>query len=69
MQLNTTLLRAVIMVRGMNQNDLSMQSGISRATINAICTGKSCSYNTARRIAAALDVDLSDICEGEEVDQ
>lgn len=69
MRFNTNLLRAVMTVRGMNQNDLSMQSGISRATINAICNGKSCAPETAEKLTTALDVELSDICEGEEGDQ
>lgn len=69
MRFNKNLLRAVITVRGMEQKDLAKQSGISRATINAICNGKSCSPDTARKIAEALDVDLQDICEREEGDQ
>lgn len=66
MRFNKNLLRAVITVRGMEQKDLAERSGISRATINAICNGKSCSLDTACKIAEALDVDLQDICEREE---
>lgn len=69
MRFNKNLLRAVITVRGMSQNELAKRAGTSRATINFICNGKSCSPDTARKIAEALDVELSDICEREEGDQ
>lgn len=62
-------LRAVIALRDISQGELVKKTGISRVTISGVCNGKSCSPDTARKIAEALDVELSDICEREEGDQ
>lgn len=40
---------------------LSELSGVSRVTITCVKSGKSCSENTAKRLAVGLGVDLEDI--------
>jgi transcriptional regulator with XRE-family HTH domain len=49
-----TLLEA----RGMNQKDLSILAGISRASISNIIAGRYCSEQMVRTIAQALDVEF-----------
>ena len=62
-------LRAVMALRDVSQKQLVNKTGLGRVTINSVCCGRKCSPDTARKIAEALDVELSDICEGEEGDQ
>lgn len=40
---------------------LSKKTGISRGTISVVKGGKSCTEETARKIAAGLDVDVSEL--------
>lgn len=61
MKLSAIKIRGILYQKGMTQNQLAEVSGITRATINAVCNGKSCSYISALRIAAALEVELEDI--------
>jgi len=61
MQLSTIKIRSLLYQKGMTQNQLAAISGLTRATISAVCNGKSCSYMSALRIAAALEVELEDI--------
>lgn len=49
--------------RDMNQKQLAELSGVSRATINYIKSGKSCSDAVGQKIAAALNIDLKKILE------
>lgn len=44
-------------------NALAASTGMSRATITAIRTGKSCQEETAVKLAAALCVPLEDLLE------
>ncbi len=46
-------------------SDLSEKSGVSRATISAIRSGKGCTRETALKIARALGVDVTEIMEVE----
>ncbi len=46
-----------------NVNALAAAAGISRATVTAVKSGKSCSYQTAFKIAKALDVDVTELLE------
>ena len=39
--------------------DLAAATGLSRITISNIKNGKSCTHETANKIAAALDVDIN----------
>lgn len=47
----------------MNQKQLAEKAGISRATVNYIKCGKSCSDEIGRKIAKALNVPLKNILE------
>lgn len=50
---------AVAMIRAnLNVNRLSEKSGVSRATVTAIKTGKSCSKETAEKLVAILGSDI-----------
>ena len=44
-------------------NALAARAGLSRATVTAIKTGKSCQEETAAKLAAALRVPLAAIAE------
>lgn len=47
----------------MNGNQLAARAGVSRGTVTAVRTGKSCSKETAEKLAAVLGRDI--IKEGE----
>ncbi len=47
----------------MNQKQLAEKAGISRATVNYIRNGKSCSDEIGQKIAKALNVPLKSILE------
>lgn len=47
----------------MTQKRLAELSRVSRTTINYIRGGKSCTYETAMKIAKVLNVNLNDIIE------
>lgn len=49
--------------RDMTQKRLSELSGVSRATINYVRAGKSCTDEVGQRIAKALGVKLEEIIE------
>lgn len=49
--------------RDMTQKRLAELSGVSRATINYIKSGKSCTDEVAQKIAKGLGVELSQIIE------
>lgn len=47
----------------MTQKQLAEKAGVSRATINYVKAGKSCSDEVGRKIAKALGVDVTEILE------
>ncbi len=47
----------------MKSCELAKQSGVSRVTISSIKCGKSCTPETAIKIARALNVDVTEILE------
>lgn len=49
--------------RDMTQKRLSELSGVSRATLNYVKNGKSCSDEVGRKIAEALKIDIEAILE------
>lgn len=51
---------------GITLIQLSEMSGVSRATISAVRNGKSCSFNTAAKIAKALHINVMDLIESED---
>lgn len=53
----------IVAEKDITLTELSKVSGISRQTISAVRQGKRCSMRTAKKIADALEVDLSEIME------
>lgn len=51
------------MRQDMTQKQLAEKAGVSRVTINGVKSGKGCSAETAKKIAKALDVDVTEILE------
>jgi putative transcriptional regulator len=50
---------AVALVRlGLNGNQLAEKAGLSRGTVTAVRNGKSCSLETAQKLAAVLGGDI-----------
>lgn len=45
------------------QKELASKAGVSRATVNSIRSGKSCSDATGLKIAQALGVDIAKLLE------
>lgn len=52
-----------LMKRDMTQNQLADMCGLSRATINGVSCGRSCSGKTGYKIAQALGVELDNLLE------
>jgi putative transcriptional regulator len=50
--------------RNMTSRTLAAQAGVSRATVSAIKNGRSCSPETAAKIAAALNTSIENLLEG-----
>ncbi len=48
---------------GMTQKELADKSGVSRVTINGIYNGRTCSLESAGKIAKALGVDVRELLE------
>lgn len=61
MRINNIKLVTEMMKRDMKQKDLAEKAGISRTTVGYVKCGKSCSEETAGRIARALGVDVTEI--------
>ncbi len=61
MRINRVKLVAELTKRDMTQKRLSELAGVSRATINYIKAGKSCSDEVGHKIAAALGCDVTEI--------
>lgn len=56
----------VEMARNRLTNDkLKEVTGISKATISAVRNGKTCSFETAEKLAMALNLDLMELIERE----
>lgn len=58
MNLNRKTVKILLVQNDMKQRDLIKLTGLSYSTVCAVCTGASCSYKTAERIATALGVPL-----------
>lgn len=53
---------AEITKRDLTQKKLAEISGVSRATVNSIKNGKTCSKVVAEKIAKALNIPLGELC-------
>lgn len=54
---------AALVRSGLNGNQLAEKAGLSRGTITAVRTGKSCSKETADKLALGLGVPVSELIE------
>lgn len=63
MRIDRVKLVAELTRQDMNQKQLAESSGVSRATINYIKSGKSCSDKIGHKIAAALNVPIEKLLE------
>lgn len=63
MRIDRVKLVAELTRQDMTQKRLAELSGVSRATINYIKGGKSCSEEVAQKLAKGLGVELSQIIE------
>lgn len=63
---NNSVMRAEMARNRMTISALKEVTGISKATISSIRNGKSCSVETAIRIAEALKINITDLLESEE---
>lgn len=63
MRLDRKKLMLVMYDKNITQIKLAEASGVSRATVNSVRGGKSCSEETANKIAQALNVNLKEILE------
>lgn len=63
MRINRIKLVAELARRDMTQKRLAELSGVSRATINYIRAGKSCTDEVGQKIADALECDVTEILE------
>ncbi len=63
MRIDRVKLVAELAKRDMTQKRLAELSGVSRATINYVRSGKSCTNEVGHKIAAALGVDVIEIIE------
>ena len=63
LRLNRERLAAVMARKDVKQKTLAEMTGTSRATINGVCCGRSCSPKTAIAIADALNMELVDLTE------
>lgn len=63
MRIDRVKFATAIATADMKLGELAARSGLSRATVTAIRSGKSCSSETAEKIAAGLGVDVGELCE------
>lgn len=63
MRINRKKLAVLLIEKDMKVLQLVEKSGVSRCTVSAVRSGKSCSPETARRLAEALGVDVTEILE------
>lgn len=63
MKIDSKQLRHIMIDRDVGQKQLSELSGVSRAVVNNVCCGRSCTSTTAMKIAEALNVPLEELIE------
>ena len=63
MRIDSKQLRHILIDRDIGQKELAEKSGVSRTVINNVCNGRSCTANTAIKIAEALRVPLEELVE------
>ncbi len=63
MRIDRERLAAALAGSGLKVYELAERSGLSRGTVTAIKNGKSCSKDTAQRLAQGLGVSLEQLLE------
>ena len=63
MRIDRIKFSAELVRQNMTQKDFAKKAGISRVTVNNIKNGRSCSDEVGHKIAAALNVDISELLE------
>ena len=63
MRINRIKLVAELAKRDMTQSKLAELAGVSRATVNYIKSGKSCTDEVGKKIADALQIPVSELIE------
>lgn len=61
MKLSEKKLRVTAYDKGMTQSDIAVACELSRGTINGIFNGRTCSQETAEKIAEVLEVPIEKI--------
>lgn len=64
MRINREKFAAAIVRADLNGNQLAEKANVSRGTVTAVRSGKSCSKQTAEKLAAGLGVTISDLVSG-----
>lgn len=57
MKADAIKLRTAMFEKQLTQRKISQATGISRNTINAICTGKPCGFEALSKVARVLEID------------
>lgn len=63
MRIDRFKLTMELMRQDMTQTQLAEKAGVSRATVNGIKSGRSCSEEVGKKIAKALGMDVTEIIE------
>lgn len=65
MRLKKNMLKHIMVDRDLKLRQLQEISGVSKQTLSAVSNGKSCSFETAKKLAKALNLDLMELIERE----
>lgn len=68
MRADAIKIRSALFEKKISQAEISRRTGISRNTINIICTGKKCGFDALSKVARVLDMDPRELILLEEVD-
>ena len=67
MRLKPNVIKHIMIDRDLKLSRFVELSGVSKATLSAVANGKSCKYETALKIAKALDLNVMELIEESEV--
>ena len=67
MKIDTVKLITTMYKKGIKTGEVVKKSGLSRSTISAVRGGKTCTLDTAVKIANALDIPVNELIEGQVV--
>ena len=65
MRLKKNMLKHIMVDRDLKLRQLQEISGVSKQTLSAVSNGKSCSFETAEKLAKALNLDVMELIERE----